>query len=168
MPVDVTGEPVVLLRSRIASAVVVPALLLAGGLAHAIWARQFPGDLLTIFAAIWLVSAIVFRRNAILADDVGLLVRHRGRLTRSYRWDQIREAGPGYGSFGWHGIAVFPDGGPYDVPGPNSPIVVGKVWLWPGREVRERIEAVLRQHGVTLIDMRGRRSPGDGQSWRPR
>jgi len=69
-----------------------------------------------------MVSGLLFRDNEVLADDVGLLVRHRGRLVRSYRWDQIREAGLGYGSgMGWRGIIVFPDGGPNDVPGPNSP-----------------------------------------------
>lgn len=145
MPVDVSGEPVVLLRSRIWPAVLVPAALLAGIVAYGIWARRFPLDLLTIFAVTSLVSAVLFRGNAVLADDIGLLVRHRGRLSRSYRWDQIREAGP------------------------NSPTVVGKVWLWrTTHEVRERIEAVLRQHGVTVIDKRGRRISGTDNGSRPR
>jgi hypothetical protein len=170
MPVDVSGEPVVLLRSRIWPAVLVPAAMLAGSVAYGVWARQLPCDLLTIFAAIWLGSAIVFRSNAVLADDVGLLLRHRGRLIRSYRWDQIREAGLGYGNAsGWHGITVFPDGGPYDVPGPNSPTVVGRIFLWrTGRGVRERIEAVLRQNGIPVIDDRGRRVPNGHQGPRPR
>jgi hypothetical protein len=90
MPVDVSGEPVVLLRSRIWPAVLVPAAMLAGSVAYGVWARQLPCDLLTIF-------------------------------------------------------------------------------LWrTGRGVRERIEAVLRQNGIPVIDDRGRRVPNGHQGRRPR
>jgi hypothetical protein len=159
MPVDLSGEPVVLLRSRIWAAVLAPAAVLVGSIACGIWAQVFPGGFLPIIAAVLVVSALLFRGNEVLADDVGLLVRHRGRLVRSYRWDQIREAGLGYGGgVGWRGVTVVPDGSPYDVPGPNSPTVVGRVWLWrTSKEVRERIEAVLRKRGVTVVDNRGRR-----------
>ena len=158
MPVDVPGEPVVLLRSRVWPAVLMPAAGLIGSIAYGIWAHVFPTGFLPITSAVLVVSALLFGDNEILADDVGLLVRHRRRLVRSYRWEQIREAGLGYGNgFGWRGLTVFPDGGPYDVPGPNSPTVVGKVWLWrTSKETRERIEKVLRKGGVTVIDKRGR------------
>jgi hypothetical protein len=170
MPVDVSGEPVVVLRSRIWPAVLAPAAVLVGSIAYGIWAQVFPTGFLPIIAAVLVVSALLFRGNEVLADDVGLLVRHRGRLIRSYRWDQIREAGLGYGSgIGWRGITVFPDGGPYDVPGPNSPTVVGKVWLWrTPADVRERIEAVLREHGVTVIGKRGRRTSDTDKGALPR
>jgi len=158
MPVDVPGEPVVLLRSRVWPAVLMPAAGLIGSIAYGIWAHVFPTGFLPITSAVLVVSALLFGDNEVLADDVGLLVRHRRRLVRSYRWEQIREAGLGYGNgFGWRGLTVFPDGGPYDVPGPNSPTVVGKVWLWrTSKETRERIEKVLRKGGVTVIDKRGR------------
>lgn len=170
MSVDVSGEPVVLLRSRIWPAVLVPAVVLAGAVGYDIWTRRPAAWLLTILAAVSVGSALLFRGNEVLADEVGLLVRHRGRLTRSYRWDQIREAGllPVNG-VGWRGMTVVPDGGPYDVPGPNSPTVVGKVWLWrTPQEVRDRIQSVLRGHGVTVIDTTGRRTPGIGKRERQR
>ncbi|MET8066612.1 hypothetical protein, partial [Micromonospora sp. NPDC005313] len=82
--------------------------------------------------------AALLRNGGLLADDVGLLVRHRGRTVRSYRWEEILQAGPVSVGFNRFGLAVLPEGGPYDVPGPNHAVVIGQVWMWRGPDGQTR------------------------------
>ncbi|WBB75136.1 hypothetical protein O7602_06310 [Micromonospora sp. WMMD1128] len=148
------AEPVVLFASRWWPAVLVPLGLLA--VAVAIGVRLHAASLIVFIGttAATVVSAWLHRDGALLADATGLLVRHRGTVTRSYRWSEIHQAGLARPGFGRLALAVYPDGGRWDVPGPNSAVMVGQVWLWrqPDPESRERIEAALRDHGVRVVD----------------
>ncbi|WFE41647.1 hypothetical protein [Micromonospora sp. WMMD998] len=148
------AEPVVLFASRWWPAVLVPLGLLALIIVLAL--RGSLGSLIVPLGmtAATVVSAWLHRDGALLADDTGLLVRHRGTVTRSYRWSEIHQAGLARPGFGRLALAVYPDGGRWDVPGPNSAVMVGQVWLWrqPDPESRERIEAALRDHGVHVVD----------------
>ncbi|GHJ14103.1 hypothetical protein [Micromonospora sp. AKA38] len=100
------------------------------------------------------VAAWIQRDGALLAGETGLLVRHRGTVTRSYRWAEISQANLTRPGFGRLALAVFPDGGPWDVPGPNNAVLVGRVWQWsrPDRGTRDRVEAALRAHGVRITE----------------
>ncbi|MBM0256834.1 hypothetical protein [Micromonospora sp. 4G55] len=143
-----------LLASRLWPAVLVPVSALALLVAAGIWlAPTFPfvpvGLLLATVVVAWLQ-----RGDALLADETGLLVRHRGRVTRRYRWEEIREAGLTRPGFGQIALAVYPNGGPWDVPGPNSAVLVGRIWMLrkPNQETRDRVNALLRSRGVRTFD----------------
>ncbi|MFI5832677.1 hypothetical protein ACIA5A_03270 [Micromonospora sp. NPDC051300] len=150
------AEPVVLFASRWWPAVLVPLGLLALAAALALTLPRSIGSLIWPLGMTTasVVAAWRHRDGALLADDTGLLVRHRGTVTRSYRWSEIREATLARPGFGRVALAVYPDGGPWDVPGPNNATMVGRVWQWrrPDPETRERVEAVLRSHGVRVAD----------------
>ena len=75
-----------------------------------------------------LIVALTRRRNAVLGDDIGLLIRARGRLSRSYAWSQIERIGWRDAGIWGSTLQVYPRGGPYDVPGPNSSTDVGRIW----------------------------------------
>ncbi|SCL53426.1 hypothetical protein [Micromonospora chersina] len=144
------GGAEVLLASQLWPAVLIPAGALATLVAAGIWLMpSFP------FAPAGLLLATVVvawsqRGDALLADEAGLLVRHRGRVTRRYHWEEIREAELTRPGFGQVALAVYPHGGPWDVPGPNSAVLVGRVWRlrMPDREIQDRIHALLRSRGV--------------------
>ncbi|MEU7572799.1 hypothetical protein [Micromonospora sp. NPDC049240] len=144
-----------LFASRWWPAVLVPLGLLALTIAIGLRLRTASLVAHTGLTAATVIAAWRQRDGALLADDTGLLIRHRGRVTRSYRWAEIREAGLTRPGFGRLALAVFPDGGPWDVPGPNSAALVGRVWQWrrPDPSARERVEAVLRSHGVRITDL---------------
>ncbi|MGC4889279.1 hypothetical protein [Micromonospora sp. NBC_01392] len=130
-----------------------PAGVLAAAVVVGLLLSSFPyGPAALLVATV--VAAWIQRDGALLADDTGLLVRHRGRVTRSYRWSEIREAGVTRPGFGRLALAVYPEGGPWDVPGPNSAVVVGRVWRLrqPDLATRERVEALLRSHGVRITN----------------
>lgn len=150
-------EPEELLRSRLWPAVLLPvgvlAVLVPIGLRYN-WGLVMGA---AIGAGMSLCFAVLLRAGGLLADEDGLLVRERGRVVRSYRWEQIREAGLTPIGFGRVGLTVLPDGGPYDVPGPNSPVTIGQTWMWrgPDRPTRERVAELLRAHGIpTPNDLR--------------
>ncbi|MFI2712988.1 hypothetical protein ACH495_22980 [Micromonospora sp. NPDC018662] len=132
----------------------VPLGLLALTIAIGLRLRTASLVVYTGLTAATVIAAWVQRDGALLADDTGLLIRHRGRVTRSYRWAQIRQANLTRPGFGRLALAVFPEGGPWDVPGPNNAVLVGRVWQWrrPDPSDRERVEAVLRAHGVRITD----------------
>ncbi|GAB3955141.1 hypothetical protein [Micromonospora vulcania] len=149
---DLAGTTV-LLASRLWPAVLIPAGSLAALVAVGIWQRSFP------FIPIGLLLATVLvawsqRGDALLADETGLLVRHHGRVTRRYRWEEIREAGLARPGFGQVALAVYPDGGPWDVPGPNNAALVGRIWMLrkPSREIHDRINEFLRSRGIRTVD----------------
>ncbi|MFF5175812.1 hypothetical protein ACFY3U_24730 [Micromonospora sp. NPDC000089] len=146
----VDGEPEELLRTRFWPAVLVPIGVLVALTAVALrydWAFLIGA---AVGIGMWLFFAVLLRGGGLLADETGLLVRERGRVVRSYRWDQIREAGLSQVGHGRMGLIVLPDGGPYDVPGPNSPVTIGQVWMLrgPDRATRDRVAELLRAHGI--------------------
>ncbi|NES28014.1 hypothetical protein GCE86_09370 [Micromonospora terminaliae] len=106
----------------------------------------------------WLLTTVVVawsqRGDALLADETGLLLRHRSRVTRRYRWGEIREAELTRPGFGQVALAVYPNGGPWDVPGPNSAVLVGRIWRlrMPDPEIQDRVNALLRSRGVRTTD----------------
>ncbi|MDG4799400.1 hypothetical protein [Micromonospora sp. WMMD980] len=148
------AESVVLFASRWWPAVLVPLGLVA--LTIVIGFRLHTASLVvyTGMTAATAIAAWRHRDGALLADDTGLLVRHRGAVTRSYRWSEIHQAGIARPGFGRLALAVYPNGGRWDVPGPNNAVMVGQVWLWrqPEPASRELVEAVLRDHGVRIVD----------------
>lgn len=150
------GEPVgaeVLLAAQVWPAVLVPAGVLAVLIAAGIWRGTFPGLPAGILLSV-VVLACFQRGDALLADGTGLLLRHRGRVTRRYRWDEIHQVGLARPWFAQVTLAVFPKGGPWDVPGPNSAVLVGRVWMLrrPDQQTRERVYAILRSRGVRIAD----------------
>ncbi|MFI7216984.1 hypothetical protein [Micromonospora maritima] len=152
------AEPVVLFASRWWPAVLVPLGILAATIAVGV--RLHTASVLTYsgLTAATVVAAWYQRDGALLADDLGLLVRHRGQVTRSYRWSEIREAGIARPGFARLALAVFPEGGPWDVPGPNNAVMVGRVWQLraPDPATRDRVERLLRSHGVRISEPPGR------------
>ena len=159
------GQPVgaeVLLAAQVWPGVLVPAGVLAVLVTTGIWlAPSFPYCPVVILLPT-VVLAWFQRGDALLADETGLLLRHRGRVTRPYRWDEIHQAGlarpahreqpPRRVWIAQVAVAVYPQGGPWDVPGPNSAVLVGRVWMLrrPDRETRERVYAILRSRGVAI------------------
>ncbi|WP_319460903.1 hypothetical protein [Micromonospora sp. RTP1Z1] len=147
------GSTQELLTSRVWPAVLVPAavlvLVVVVGL---VMLSSFPFVPFGI-ALSTVILAVLLRNDALLADEAGLLVRRWGRVTRSYRWDEVRRAGIARPGFGQVALSVFPHGGPYDVPGPNSEVLVGRVWLLrrPDQATCERIAALLRAHGIEAL-----------------
>ena len=149
------GEPggvEVLLAAQVWPGVLVPAGVLTVLVTTGIWlAPTFPyfpvGILLSTVVLAWFQ-----RDDALLADETGLLLRHRGRVTRPYRWDEIHQAGLARPWIAQVALAVYPEGGPWDVPGPNSAVLVGRIWMLrrPDRETRERVYAILRSRGVAI------------------
>ncbi|WP_328533831.1 hypothetical protein OG836_03760 [Micromonospora zamorensis] len=74
------------------------------------------------FGAASIIVAFTRRRNAVFADDLGLLIRDRGGLRRSYAWNEIERMGWVDAGMWGSSLSVYPRGGPYDVPGPNASI----------------------------------------------
>ncbi|MGV9214618.1 hypothetical protein ACTFTM_22380 [Micromonospora sp. RB23] len=142
-----------ILASRLWPAVLIPTGVLAALVAVGIWRATFP----FVPVALLLTTVVVAwrqRDDALLADETGLWVRRRGRVTRRYRWEEIREAGLTRPGFGQVALAVYPDGGPWDVPGPNNAVLVGRVWMLrrPDPQTTDRMNALLRSRGIRTID----------------
>jgi hypothetical protein len=150
----VPGDGDVLLVSRFWPAVLVPAGVLAAAVVTGVWLLD---SVPFVPAALLLTTVIVgwlHRGNELLADETGLLVRRRGRITRHHRWEEIHQAGLTRPGFGQVALAVYPDGGPWDVPGPNSAVLVGRVWMlrMPDRKAQDRIHDLLRARGVRVTE----------------
>ncbi|MFI7284963.1 hypothetical protein ACIBOV_32390 [Micromonospora chersina] len=146
------GGAEVLLASQVWPAALVPAGVLGLLVGTSVWLLRgvplFPvGFLLGVVVLAWFQ-----RGDALLADETGLLLRHRGRVTRPYRWHEIHQAGLARPWFAQAALAIYPHGGPWDVPGPNSAVLVGRIWMLgrPNRETRERVYAILRSRGVAI------------------
>ncbi|MEU7755076.1 hypothetical protein [Micromonospora sp. NPDC049171] len=155
-PIEPVGEVLVLGQSRAWPTIAIPGafvgtLVLVGVLFDRVsWAGLLLGT-----ASI--VLAFTRWRNAVLADDIGLLVRGRAGLRRSYAWADIErmgwvDAGMWRGMWG-STLTVYPRGGPYDVPGPNSSVNVGGIWRPAHRHLADPMPALLETHGIkTLSD----------------
>lgn len=147
-----SGGAEVLLAAQVWPAVLIPAGVLVALVAAGVWLLPgFPYLPVGILAGV-VVLAWFQRGDALLADETGLLLRHRGRVTRRYRWDEIHQAGLARPWFAQVALAVYPRGGPWDVPGPNSAVLVGRIWMLRGhaRKARDRVYAMLRSRGVAI------------------
>ncbi|MFI7073365.1 hypothetical protein [Micromonospora sediminicola] len=114
-----------------------------------------------LFASRWWPAVLVPLGILATTIAIGFRLHTASVLTysiRSYRWSEIREAGIARPGFARLALAVFPEGGPWDVPGPNNAVMVGRVWQLraPDPETRDRVEALLRSHGVRISDPSGR------------
>ncbi|MEU8185462.1 hypothetical protein AB0B85_14620 [Micromonospora sp. NPDC049044] len=144
------GEVLVLGQSRVWPAVAVPAAVLIGLIVGAVlldWVSW--GGLL--LGAVSIVLAFLQRRNAVLADDTGLLVRDRGGLRRSYAWPEIERMGWQNSGMWGSSLVVYPRGGPYDVPGPNASVTVARIWRPTRAHLADPMPALLRTHGIKTI-----------------
>ncbi|MGK5681432.1 hypothetical protein [Actinoplanes sp. URMC 104] len=146
------GDVHVLGHSRLWPAIAVPGAAAVVLAIISVALRAFPLLPIGLVAAA-LMLALVRRRNAVLADDLGLLVRTRAGTTRSYAWTEIDR-------MGWHDngllgsvLEIYPRGGPYDVPGPNSSVFVGRIWRPRRRRHPDPLPELMERHGIkTLID----------------
>ncbi|SNY53147.1 hypothetical protein [Paractinoplanes atraurantiacus] len=131
-------------ESRAWPAIVLPAALLMVALAFR--KAFFTAGFAIVAAAV--IVALARRRNAILADEEGLLIRDRHGLRRSYAWTAIERIGwtasPPWGA----SLTVCPAGKPYDVPGPNSPVEVAGIWPARRRSAPDPLPGLMRRHGI--------------------
>ncbi|MET8042404.1 hypothetical protein ABZU25_16265 [Micromonospora sp. NPDC005215] len=144
------GEVLVLGRSRVWPAVAVPVAVVIGLIVGAVlfdWVGW--GGL--VLSAGSIVLAFVHWRNAVLADDTGLLVRDRGGLRRSYAWSEIERMGWQDAGMWGSSLVVYPRGGPYDVPGPNASVNVARIWRPRRAHLADPMPALLRTHGIKTI-----------------
>lgn len=111
------------------------------------------------------------RREEIVLDSRGIHARTR-RGTTTYAWGDLLEVGwgslaPQRFSMASSGVVVRPRGGPYDVPGPNAPVMLVHMPSH-GKDAHAEARAVLRswcaRHGVLFSDdglrMLGNAPPG--------
>ncbi|MEV4346406.1 hypothetical protein AB0J83_18210 [Actinoplanes sp. NPDC049596] len=138
------GEVVVLGESRMWPGVLLPAALT---IVVVVYYGAYLTTVLGLVVAA-LIVALVRRRNAVLADDQGILIRNRRGLRRSYDWSQIERMGwvsaPGWGAT----LTVYPRGGPYDVPGPNSPAEVAGIWPKRRSTTPDPLPGLRDRHGI--------------------
>jgi hypothetical protein len=144
------GELLVLGRSRVWPAVAVPVAIMVGVIVAAVLLDWVSWGALVLGAAS-IVLAFVHRRNAVLADDTGVLVRDRGGLRRSYAWGEIERMGWQDSGMWGTSLVVFPRGGPYDVPGPNASVIVARIWRPRRAHLADPMPALLRTHGIKTI-----------------
>ncbi len=139
--------PIVLDESQSWPAAAIPAAALIAALPLALFLADIFWYAVIGFVAA-LAMAVFRRRNAILADDEGLLLREKGRVTRSWRWTEIDRIG--WAAHGYWGarLVVHPSGGPYDVPGPNSPVRVGHVWNPRRDPAADPLPGLRERHGL--------------------
>jgi hypothetical protein len=111
----------------------------------------YPFWLLSLLTAA-LITAVIRRGYAVLADEAGLLIRRRQKLKRSYAWAEIDRMGWVDTGFWGSSLMVYPRGGPYDVPGPNAATRVGGVWR-PGRRRSgtDPLPELLQVHGIKSL-----------------
>jgi len=149
--VETTGRVLVLGQSLGRRVIAIPAGALAVMIAVALVFRV--GSWLALVAAgAAIVLAITRQGNVVLADDVGLLIRRRGELRRSYPWADIERMGWQEAGLWGSVLMLNPRGGPFDVPGPNSPpIGVARIWRPRFRRPPDPLPALLRQHGIKTL-----------------
>ncbi|WP_327041376.1 hypothetical protein OG400_30020 [Micromonospora ureilytica] len=142
------GELVVLGQSRVWPTIALPGVVVilvavVGVLLdYVVWSA-------VLFGLASIIIAVTRRQGAVFADDFGLLVRDRGGLRRSYAWDEIERMGWADAGMMWgSSVAVYPRGGPYDVPGPNASVNVGHIWGSGRRRSADPIPELLKAHGI--------------------
>lgn len=146
------GEVHVLGQSRAWPAIAIPGAIMAAMIVVGVLFDLINWTVMA-FGVASIVLAFTRWRNGVFADDLGLLVRDRSGLHRSYAWAEIERMG--WVDMGMWGssLSVFPRGGPYDVPGPNSSINVGRIWRPGRRHLADPMPALLETHGIkTLLD----------------
>jgi hypothetical protein len=145
------GDVHVLGRSKLWPAIAAPA---AGAVILAVGAVVFHFVLWYPIAATAasLIVAVAHPRNAVLGDDIGLIIRARaGSLSRSLPWTDIERMGWQDSGMWGSTLRVYPHGGPYDVPGPNSPITVGRIWEPRRRHRPDPLPELLQRHGIKTL-----------------
>ncbi|MDG4820590.1 hypothetical protein O7635_01830 [Asanoa sp. WMMD1127] len=145
--VQPVGDVRVLGESRIWPAVAIPGAIAIVLVAVAAVFRLFSWWATGAVVAS-LVIALTRRWNAVLGDDVGLLVRSRGGLTRSYAWTEIERIEWVDGGMWGSTLQVCPRGGPYDVPGPNSATTVARIWRPRRRRHPDPLPELRQRHGI--------------------
>ncbi|MBM0276212.1 hypothetical protein [Micromonospora tarensis] len=148
--VQPVGETVVLGQSRAWPAVAIPVALLAVMIVVGVLFDLVNWTLLAVGVAS-VVIAFTRSRNAVLADDVGLLVRDRRGLRRSYAWTEIERMGWVDAGMWGSVLTVYPRGGPYDVPGPNVSTNVGRIWRLRRRHHADPMPALLTAHHIKTL-----------------
>ena len=143
------GDVQVLGESRIWPGVAIPGAVAIAMIIAAVVFRQVSWYAVLVAAS--LALAVTSRRNAVLADDEGLLLRSRGGLTRSYAWTEIERIGWRDGGLWGSTLEVFPRGGPYDVPGPNSPTNLARIWRPRRRRHPDPLPELIRRHGIKTL-----------------
>ncbi len=141
------GEVHVLGQSRVWPAIAIPGVAVVVVIVIGVLFDQFFWTALTVGAAS-IIVAVVRLRNAVFADDLGLLVRDRSGLRRSYAWTEIERMGWVNAGMWGSNLLVFPRGGPYDVPGPNASTDVGRIWRLGRRRSADPMPELLKAHGI--------------------
>ncbi|MFE9190995.1 hypothetical protein ACFYL6_15405 [Micromonospora sp. NPDC007208] len=142
------GEVHVLGQSRPWPAIAIPAVILVVMIVVRVL-FDLVNWIVVAFGAASTIVAITHLRNAVFADDLGLLVRDRSGLRRSYAWEEIERMGWVDAGMMWgNSLAVYPRGGPYDVPGPNASINVGRIWRPGRRRSADPLPELLETHGI--------------------
>ncbi|WP_112726859.1 hypothetical protein [Micromonospora noduli] len=142
------GEVHVLGQSRVWPAIAIPGVILVVMIVVKVVFDLLNWTVLAFGAASIIVAATRLR-NAVFADDLGLLVRDRSGLRRSYAWDEIERMGWDDAGMMWgSSLAVYPRGSPYDVPGPNASINVGRIWHPGRRRSVDPMPELLTRHGI--------------------
>jgi hypothetical protein len=148
--VEPVGEVRVLGQSQVWPAVAVPGVLAIVILAGASFSHQISWYAVAAVGAS-LILAYTRRQNAVLADDVGLLLRGPGGLTRSYAWTEIERMGWVDAGIWGSKLELNPRGGPYDVPGPNSATDVARIWRPRRRRSADPLPELIRRHGIKTL-----------------
>ncbi|WP_328653030.1 hypothetical protein OG598_03810 [Micromonospora sp. NBC_00330] len=142
------GEVHVLGQSRAWPAIAIPGVILAVMIVVEVVFDLLNWTVLA-FGAASIIVAVARLRNAVFADDLGLLIRDRSGLRRSYAWDEIERMGWVDAGLMWgSSLAVYPRGGPYDVPGPNASTNVGRIWRPGRRRSADPLPELLKAHGI--------------------
>ena len=144
------GEVHVLGQSRLWPAIAIPAVSAIVMIIVAVAAHYVSWYLVGAVAASGVI-AVTRRNNTVLSDDRGLLIGKRRGWCRSYAWSEIERMGWRDAGIWGSTLQVYPRGGPYDVPGPNSPIDVGRVWRPRRRYVDDPLPELLQRHGIKTL-----------------
>ncbi|MGW3890351.1 hypothetical protein ACWD69_16805 [Micromonospora chokoriensis] len=147
------GETVVLGQSRVWPAVAIPGAFLAAMIVVGVLVDVINWTVV-LFGAASVAIAFTRWQNAVLADDVGLLIRDRQGLLRSYAWTEIERMGWVDAGMWGSTLEVYPRGGPYDVPGPNASTNVGRIWRPRRRHLADPMPALLKTHGIKALSDR--------------
>jgi hypothetical protein len=86
------GDVYVLGKSRIWPGIAIPGAVAITMIIVAVVLRHIPWYAVVAVAGSILI-AVTRRRHAVLGDDIGLLIRSREGLSRSYAWSEIERMG---------------------------------------------------------------------------
>lgn len=105
------------------------------------------------FPLLAILGVAVRARTTVTLDDAGIAVNRRDG--QCYAWsDLLAVTWQRGGPFGGGGPVVRPQGGPYDTPGPNAPVMIASLTL--SRRAERNAQAALQErakaHGVAWSD----------------